>query len=133
MARKAKFSDREIVLDFYKLVRQICDEKNLTLKQLETLIDAGKGSFSQIRPVTEHHYRMFKKLFRLYPMALFDDPTDPRGLHLWALSLRESLPREFQSEFWEAVREATEETATKGPSQHSGDTQRAKPRKKKRG
>jgi hypothetical protein len=76
------FDDDEILTDFRRLTRKICREKNLELKELEKEVGASPGAFSQIRPTTEKHWRMFKKLvLDVYPLAIFDEPLN--GDQLW--------------------------------------------------
>ena len=77
--------------DLHNLVWRICDEKKITLQELEEAVGASPKAFSQIKQSTELNWRMFKKLvLEVYPMALFDD--DPEKLRRYLDSLKQSRP-----------------------------------------
>jgi hypothetical protein len=132
------FDDDEILTDFRRLTRKICREKNLELKELEKEVGASPGAFSQIRPTTEKHWRMFKKLvLDVYPLAIFDQPLN--GDQLWrylSLLIHTKVEEWDRHPAWQRVHEIIEEEYAKAQKRNLGDKDaggdgRRRPRKSK--
>lgn len=67
---------KERLTEFSDLIVQICEEKNITKKQLAPILGVGQSTLSRLEGDWETHWQVFKKIvLEVYPQAL-NPPLD---------------------------------------------------------